>query len=73
MPGMNSRIDATAMKESWKEMSKRAAGDTTRIAKAASARVFKRSLPRPIRIVTSRASVMSRALTVDIPSPATKA
>ena len=45
MPGMNSRIAATAVKESWKEMSKRAAGDTTRIAKAASARVLKRSLP----------------------------
>ena len=72
-PGMKRRMAATAAKDSWNEMSNRAAGETARMAKAARARVLGRSLARPIRMVRSRASVMSRARTVDMPSPATKA
>jgi len=73
IPGIRSRSAATAAKESWKEMSNSALGENRRITKAARARVLGRSLARPIRMVTSRASVMRRALTVDMPRPATKA
>ena len=66
-------IEATAMKESWNETSKRDAGLMIRMANAANASMFKRSRPLPARSAIRKQSIMMVALIVDMRRPAIKA
>jgi len=66
-------MEATAMKESWNETSKREAGLMIRMANAANASMFKRSRPLPARSAIRKQSIIIVALIVDMRSPAMKA
>ncbi len=66
-------IAKTAAKESWNETEKSAGGWTVRMARAAAARLFLRSVSRSIRKAARKTATMMNARCVDGENPATSA